>query len=564
MRKNLLVLFTLLSFVLPSVAVGNDGGDKAKKAKKSVKISAEERKMAEAITAEQLKDYLTFISSDAMGGRDTPSPGLDITAHFIALNLKKWGFKPAGDDGTFFQKMTAVKQSVEAGEQMLKVGENDIMYSEDFFRVGGNGMVKDAPMVFGKDGWMVKAKGIDAFKGVDVKDKIVVMFSNENARRLTPPRPKGVSAADVKGEKGVDWADPMTNAKMNGAKGVIFIASPAIEGLWGRLKGFLTRGSMVIEGLPSGGGGGGGDMLPSVIINKKTAGVIFDGESSDHTSESAFDLKKTGSLSAMSKTEKIPTQNVVAIWEGDAKSSVKDEMVAIGAHYDHVGTNENAPGDDKIWNGADDDGSGTTGVLAIAEALSTAKKRPKRSILFVWHAGEEKGLLGAQYFNKYPTVDIKKVITQLNIDMIGRSMKPGEKVVKCGGPSPCNEELSGPNEVYVIGSEMMSSKLGEITKGTNESYMKMNYNYKYDDPKDTNRFFFRSDHFMYAQNGIPIAFWFTGTHLDYHQPGDEVEKIDFAKMEKIVRTIFLTMWELSELKERPVIDKELPKELKSR
>ena len=232
-------------------------------------------------------------------------------------------------------------------------------------------------------------------------------------------------------------------------------------------------------------------------------------------------------------------------------------MVAVGAHYDHVGTNPNAPGEDKIWNGADDDGSGTVALLAMAEALAVSKVRPKRSVLFVWHAGEEKGLWGAEYFNKFPTVDIKNVITQLNIDMIGRSKKPGDT-------NPRNKDLAGPNEVYVIGSEMMSSTLGAITKGTNNGFLKLDYNYKYDDPKDTNRFFFRSDHFHYAVNGIPIAFWFTGVHEDYHQPGDHPDKIDYAKYEKITRTIFLTMWELTDLRERPKVDKDLPPELRER
>jgi Zn-dependent M28 family amino/carboxypeptidase len=232
-------------------------------------------------------------------------------------------------------------------------------------------------------------------------------------------------------------------------------------------------------------------------------------------------------------------------------------MVAVGAHYDHVGIRPNAVGEDKIWNGADDDGSGTVAVLAMAEALAKSPKKPKRSILFVWHAGEEKGLWGSEYFNKFPTVDIKKVVAQLNIDMIGRSRKPGDT-------NPKNKDLSAESEIYVIGSEMMSSKLGSITKSVNDSFLKLNYNYKYDDPKDTNRFFFRSDHFNYAINGIPIVFWFDGVHEDYHGADDEAEKIDYSKMERVARTIFLTMWEIADLKERPAVDKQLPKELTER
>lgn len=274
-------------------------------------------------------------------------------------------------------------------------------------------------------------------------------------------------------------------------------------------------------------------------------------------------LQKSAFLSAAAKVETVWTQNVVAIWEG-SDPQLKNEMVAIGAHYDHVGTNPNAPGDDKIWNGADDDGSGTVAVLGIAEALAKAKTRPKRSVLFVWHCGEEKGLWGSEYFNKFPTVDIKNVIAQLNIDMIGRSQDPNN-IIKCERPNMrCNEELSKPNEIYVIGKDMMSSSLGSIVDGVNKGYLNLQYNTRYDDPKDPNRFFFRSDHFNYAVNGIPIVFWFDGVHEDYHQPSDTPDKIDYAKMEKVTRTIYLTLLQLANAKERPKVDKQLPPELTRR
>ncbi|MDQ3130042.1 MAG: M28 family peptidase, partial [Acidobacteriota bacterium] len=183
--------------------------------------------------------------------------------------------------------------------------------------------------------------------------------------------------------------------------------------------------------------------------------------------------------------------------------------------------------------------------------------RPKRSVLLVWHAGEEKGLWGSEYFNKFPTVDIKNVVAQLNIDMIGRSKKPDDA-------NPKNKDLSGENAIYVIGSEMMSSTLGAVTKQTNDAYLKMTYDYRYDDPNDKNRFFFRSDHYNYAVNGIPIAFWFDGVHEDYHQASDSADKIDYEKMEKVTRTIFLTLWEITDLKERPKVDKQLPPELTQR
>lgn len=543
MRKNLFVSIFTIALLLPSFAFGQ-----------SVKISSKERKMAEAITAAQISSYLHFVASDAMGGRDTPSQGLDVTAEFLKMNLERWGFKPAGDSGSFFQKIALTRESLDPANTTLEIAGQNYIFGEDFFRMRGSGAVS-GPVVFGKDGWFVKSKGIDAFAGVDVAGKIVVLSSPGFNQATMIPRPTNVTDDDLKGQVGVDWASPIVYSKKKGAAAVIVIAPPQIQGMWGQLRNFLGRGSMYLDKLRETPVDAGTEP-PVFLVSEKVGNALFASESGDKTSAMAFETKKTAKLSSASKSEKLTTQNVVALWEG-SDPTLKAEMVAIGAHYDHVGTNLNAPGEDKIWNGADDDGSGTVAVLSIAEALAKAKTRPKRSILFVWHAGEEKGLWGADYFNRFPTVDIKKVIAQLNIDMIGRSKKAGDV-------NPKNKDLSGENAIYVIGAEMMSSTLASVTKGTNDTYLKLTYDYRYDDPKDTNRFFFRSDHFHYAQNGIPIVFWFDGEHEDYHGPGDNPDKIDYAKMEKVTRTIFLTMLELADLKVRPSVDKQLPPELKQR
>ena len=387
MKRNYFAFVLVLTFVFQSMAPAQAP---------SIKVTSDEKRIAEGVTAKQLSDYLYFVASDEMEGRDTPSRGLDTTAKFIGMNLSKWGFKPAGDNDTYFQKIGLKRNpAAQPGRQFL--------------------------------------------------------FS-----------------ADQK-------YDPAT---MNG-------------------------------------------------------------------------------------TDYVLTQNVVAVWEG-SDPVLKNEMVAIGAHYDHVGTHLDAKGPDKIWNGADDDGSGTVAVLSIAEALAKAPKRPKRSVLFVWHCGEEKGLWGSKYFNKFPTVDITKVVAQLNIDMIGRSQDPNN-IIRCDKQGkPCNGALTKADAIYVIGSEMMSSTLGSIVKSANAGYLNLGYDYKYDDPKDPEKFFFRSDHFNYALNGIPIAFWFDGVHEDYHQPGDEPQKIDYNKMEKVARTIMITLLKLTDVKERPKVDKQLPPELTKR
>jgi len=545
MRRNV-VPFLLALTLLVSTSVGQ-----------TIRITPAERNMAAAITADQMSDYLHFIASDAMGGRDTPSQGLDVTAEFLKMNLKRWGFKPAGDNGTFFQKIELTSESVDPANNILQIDGKTFNLNTDFFRMSGRDGSANALMVFAGNGWVVKSKNIDSYKGVDIRGRIVVItgqgFPNPNTLTSTPT---GVTDADLAGVKGTDWSDPVTYATANGAAGIILIASPQAQAAWGQIRQFFSRGTMYPTKLQDAPAATVQGKLPVALVSSTVANAIFAGASAGKDSPTPFTIDKTVSMTTMGRKDIKWTQNVVAVWEG-RDPVLKKEMVAIGAHYDHVGTNPNATGPDKIWNGADDDGSGTVAVLSIAEALAKSRVRPKRSILFVWHAGEEKGLWGAEYFNKFPTVDIKQVIAQLNIDMIGRSKKVGDT-------NPKNKDLTGENAIYVIGSEMMSSTLGAVTKGTNNAFLRLNYDYKYDDPNDTERFFFRSDHFHYAMNGIPIAFWFDGVHEDYHQPGDHADKIDYAKMEKVGRTIFLTMWELSDLPTRPKIDKELPPELKQR
>jgi Zn-dependent M28 family amino/carboxypeptidase len=307
--------------------------------------------------------------------------------------------------------------------------------------------------------------------------------------------------------------------------------------------------------------------LPTIMAYVALAQAIFMKEKTDAraimmsfpngTPVKPFELSADKKISFTVNTtpETATSQNIVAVIEG-SDPVLKGEYVALGAHYDHTGTATNAaPGTDTVFNGADDDGTGTVALLAMAEALTKAPRRPKRSVIFVWHMGEERGLWGSQYFTTFPTVPIDKIVAQLNIDMIGRSKADGDT-------NPRNKDLSGPNEVYVIGSKMMSTELGALSEAVNDAYMKMSFKYKYDDPKDPERFFYRSDHIQYARKNIPIIFYFTGVHADYHQVSDEVSRIDFPKFEKVTRTIYATLWEIAEMKTRPRVDKELPAEAK--
>ena len=228
------------------------------------------------------------------------------------------------------------------------------------------------------------------------------------------------------------------------------------------------------------------------------------------------------------------SENILAFIEGTEKP---EEIIVISAHYDHVGNNNGV-----IYNGADDDGSGTVAVMEIAEAFQQAKKSgkgPKRSILFLHVTGEEHGLLGSKYYSENPVFDLKNTVANLNIDMIGRSDKENE----------------GKNYVYVIGSDMLSTELKKINVAANKATQNLELNYKYDDPNDPMRLYYRSDHYNFAKHGIPVAFFFDGIHEDYHQPTDDPEKIDYPLLQKRAQLVFATAWELANRKERIVVDK---------
>ncbi|MEQ1646212.1 MAG: M28 family peptidase, partial [Pyrinomonadaceae bacterium] len=347
-------------------------------------------------------------------------------------------------------------------------------------------------------------------------------------------------------------------AQANGARAIITVGTFNDLANWQATRWRQTeRGSINYGAAPA------QSSVPTITASPRMINAIFQGEKASGTSiftkavqqdfVEPFDLKpaKKISLNVALKNDIVYTQNVVGILEG-SDPVLKNEYVAIGAHYDHVGMNPFAPGPDKIWNGADDDGSGTVSVLNIAEAFAKGALRPKRSMLFIWHAGEEKGLWGSDYYTNNPTVPITSIITGLNIDMIGRYQAPGEE------NHPQNKRLPKPHEVFTIGSKMMSTELGELSDSVNKSFLNLNYNLTYDGPDHPDQFFYRSDHFNYAKKGIPIIFYMDGDHADYHQPSDSVEKINFEQMEKVARTIMATGWTLANSPTRPKVDKPLP------
>lgn len=228
------------------------------------------------------------------------------------------------------------------------------------------------------------------------------------------------------------------------------------------------------------------------------------------------------------------SENILAFIEGSEKP---EEIVVVSAHYDHVGTRNGV-----VYNGADDDGSGTVAVMEMAKAFQEAKKSgkgPKRSVLFLHVTGEEHGLFGSEYYTSNPVFPLANTVVDLNIDMIGRD-------------DPDNR---GKQYVYVIGSDMLSSQLKVINEAANKRTNNLDLNYKYDDLNDPEQLYYRSDHYNFAKNNVPVAFFFDGIHEDYHKPTDDPDKIDYKLLEKRTQLIFTTAWDIANREERIVVDR---------
>lgn len=494
-----------------------------------------------AITANRLYAHLQLVSSDEMEGRDTPSRGLNTTAKYIASELMQWGVKPMGDDGTYFQRVPLLNPTVNPTGTTTNLAGADLKYGDDYYAAAVPGSA-EGQVVFMGSAWENTGAPDDPYTKIDVKDKIILSVQGA---------PDGVSRADIRSGKVLT---PQGAAAKYGAKGLIFIYAGDGSDWDNTVKLSLTGSALRPASTAT------TPIPPYVIVKPQALTGLLQGESlspadlEKHFTDKLFgapfalQASKTAKLSIATDDNTINTQNVVGEVEG-TDSMLRNEFVAVGAHYDHLGMKKSGTGD-LIFNGADDDGSGTVSILEIAHAFAEGPK-PKRSILFVWHCGEEKGLWDSAYFTGHPTVPITSIVAQLNIDMIGRSKKPGDT-------NPLNKVLTGPDAIYLVGTTRMSSELGAEAKDVNKRLYNLAYDFTYDDLNNSERIFFRSDHYNYASHGIPILFWFDGVHEDYHRVSDEIQKIDFQKMEKVARTVYATAWDVANRKIRPKVDLPLP------
>lgn len=501
------------------------------------------------------------IASDSFQGRGTGQPGIELAADYISDFYSTIGLKEKGDEGSYFQNFhlsAQVNKGIDISILTVSGTDTSTVYDgyfsnnsiSAFYPEFGGDLISTGSLVFAGFGVTDPSKGVNHFSGVDLKDKWVMIFSE------IPYIVGGDTLISTNISSRQRFNDILFR---QGAAGLILIShfdetefqndALTISTLFGMPGGlsldYIARRpslrTSVLNISPSKAA-----LLLGLEESDKSIADYFSTLSTDPSSFTARELEYLIKHTSNIENVKVPAKNVVGYIEG-SDTALKDEYVILSAHYDHMGIDTPDQTGDRIYNGADDNGSGTVALLSIAKAMKAAKDAgygPRRSVVFLHVTAEERGLLGSRYYSDYPTVPIENVIANLNIDMIGR----------------IDEEHEAKDEtdyVYIIGAEIISSDLNNTLNRANDiNDNQIRFDMKYNDLQDRNQFYRRSDHWNFGRLGIPFIFYFTGVHADYHRPSDTPDKIFYDKYSKITRMIYSTAIELANDDEKPVVDSE--------
>ncbi len=535
------------------------------------------------IKTEELKSWLEAFSSDEFEGRRLYSEGLGLSAAYLAYELKAMGVRPGGDHGSYYQRVSVrgVKSdnksaiTVEAGGQTRTFANGEgITFPAN---VGARRSFASGEIVFAGYGLDAPGANHNDYAGLNVKGKVVVWLGAAGPRGVEAQYRRILSgraryATDVQGASAVigpvqrtGTGRPPTAPQAAPPQAAAGPAGPGPQGPRIETPDFTTAQRLDNPIPPS--VAAQDEFFEFLLAGQEYSYADLKVKANERTPLPVFPLKSvrvTFHINAEYQVVRTQfTRNVVGIVDG-ADEKLKHTYVAFGSHYDHMGYAEGelvqtADGlrraeprggvkgtamEDRIWNGADDDGSGSVAMLALAKAFQLGE-RPMRSLIFVWHTGEESGLYGSRYFADFPSVPLESIVAQINLDMIGRNRddKPGEE-----------------NTVYVIGSDRISTELHNLAveaNGVLEQPLKLDF--ELNDPADLEQFYFRSDHYSYAAKGIPVVFFTTGIHPDYHFNTDSVDKIQFGKMTRITQLCYELGLSVANLDHAPIRDNKGPR-----
>ena len=474
-------------------------------------------KFGTVITQQGLKEKLSIVASAEMEGRETATPGQKKAAAYIEAQFKKMGLKPGNGDS--YQQLYPVYIDA-ISEKKLSVNGRSFEWDKDFsfsLQSISNGDFKFSNAVFAGYGIVDSSKGINDYANLDVKGKLVFILEGSAA---------GTPAIAAGGNRGMNINPSSAIAKMRTAMGKGAAALFVISADFPRKVATPLKGNMYVKPNSNPGftmANASVEIASAMIGSTKVLSMadLAGIAKGIYTAETNVVANKV--------TENLESSNVIGILPGTDK---KDEYLFLTSHYDHLGKRG-----DVIYYGADDDGSGTVSVMQIAEAFAAAAKKgkyPRRTIVFMTVSGEEKGLWGSEYYSEHPIFPLDKTTVDLNIDMVGRVD---------------TERLTADslNYVYVIGHDKLSTDLPIINEAANKASSNIILDYKFDDPNDKNRIYYRSDHYNFARKGVPVLFYYDGMlQSDYHKPTDTIEKINFDLMQKRVMMIYYTACEMAQ------------------
>lgn len=484
-----------------------------------------------AISMSRAKMHINMLASDEMRGRNTPSPELEKAASYIADQFKELGVLPI--NGSYFHTYTLERLHLDKPTVMVVQKGNalfEMILKDDFipFEQSGNARVDFAQMAFAGFGITAPEYGYDDYKNLDVKGKVVVIFRGE-------PQMDNDSSI-FEGKRFTKYSrlqSKIKTAVAKGAAGLLILSAPS-SSLKLRPTGFPWPSlypNIPADALPLSRRNVDSPNIPVVSVGERFVDFVFGSIDTLKTWQKNIDSTlaiqsklipgiEINLLQTTLRSEKVEVKNVMGMVKG---SELPDEYVVIGAHYDHVGhSRPNDPAKDSIFNGADDNASGTTGILLSAEAIANAPTKPKRSIVFVGFSGEEKGLLGSKAFADNPPLPIKNCVAMLNMDMIGRSV----------------------NDTLYIGGNTRCKELADLNAEVNRTLFDSDtFNLSY----TIEQYFFRSDQASFAMKRIPVLFYYTGEHEDYHKVSDEISKLNMDNLVKIATLCSHTAWSTAEL-----------------
>lgn len=497
-------------------------------------------KFAGTITVEDLTKHLTVIASDEMEGRETGQEGQQKAAIYIEDQFKALGLPPIVNGDSYQQKISFIAESWK--KINLTVNDKKFRHLWEFYAFPSTNSDRELST---KEEVVFLGYGIDDpkysdYKKADVKDKVILIYAGE------PVNKKGISKLTGTTELSdwsSDWRKKLNVAKQKGVHTVLII-DPEIKKNIDENRRFLLSPRMHMGESENAEENYANNYFISSEIAKEIVGdrykkFIKKRDKMKRKGKSkSMDLTANLSMLQQKNVKTLIGSNVLGFIEG-TDEKLKDEVIVVTAHYDHLGKRG-----ESIYNGADDNGSGTSTVLEVAEALTKAKEAgigPRRSVLTMLVSGEEKGLLGSEYYAEHPVFPLASTVANVNVDMVGRVDE---------------KHKENPEYIYVIGSDRLSTELHDINETANKTYTKLELDYTYNAENDPNRYYYRSDHYNFAQKGIPAIFYFNGTHADYHRTSDTIDKINFDKMAKIGQLVFYTTWELANREERIKVDVE--------